>query len=375
MSMGLDIQTAAALSPGHVGGYLRANGWSDQGPYGAYGRLFGKPSEPQTHEVVLPIRASIDDFGRRMIELVRDLAKAEGRLPDAVLSDLALTPFDVVRIRSKDADDYGSIPLAEGVRLHEEARNLLIAAARAAIADAPRRAWKGRRPECINEYLSRVRLGQTEKSSFSLTILSPYSFDPADQGSLFGEEAFGRRVTLQFGQALTAVETALAGAVSEGSAAFERAVAAGVSAELCQSLAGLSDNDAGVEVSVSWSPARPAGEPARLPLNRQDAALLREAARTFAREEPEPDAVIEGFVTQISEDPRTFDGSATLGIPVEGRRLRIARITGFQAKDRELLIAAFRDRRPVRVEGELMVEGPRLKLGRIRELVVLGGAD
>jgi hypothetical protein len=109
------------------------------------------------------------------------LAKAEGRTSAAVIFDLTLTAFDVIRVRSRDADEYGSVRFPEGVQLFEEAENLLVASARAASSEVPRRVWKGRRPESITEYLQRVRLGQTEKSSFSLTVMSPYAFEPSTE--------------------------------------------------------------------------------------------------------------------------------------------------------------------------------------------------
>jgi len=117
-----------------------------------------------------------------------------------VLFDLTLTPFDVIRVRSRDADDYGSVRLLKAFsymrrpaicwwRLHARLRLTVLA-----------RPGKGRRPESINEYLQRVRLGQTEKSSFSLTVLSPYAFEATSQTqvSFFAKDAFGRRVTHMF---------------------------------------------------------------------------------------------------------------------------------------------------------------------------------
>jgi hypothetical protein len=374
MSDALDSPTLVALSPSHVGGYLRTHGWMDDGAYGAFGRMFHREIDSYKYQVVLPTRASIADFSRRMAELVESLADAESRPARSVLFDLTLTPFDVIRVRSKGADDYGSVRIADGVQLHEEARNLLVSAARAAIAEIPKKAYRGRRPDKVNEYLDRVRLGQTEKSSFSITILSPYSFDPTGEPLLLGDDAFGRRVTLKFAKALAATETALAEATGGAIAAFERRIGAGVSAELCLALGRLADSDFGTEVSVTWSPARPISDPVRLSLTRQDGAVLQEVAREFAREEPERDAIIEGIITQIAEEPHTFDGSATMEAAIEGR-LRRVHIVGFGTDDRELLIAAFRKRKRIQVDGNLALEGRRLKLAQPRGLVVLDDRD
>lgn len=372
MPNGSDLATIAALSPSHIGAYLRATGWEDRGVFGAHGRVYSRMQGDKRYQLILPTRGSLADFPKRMSELVEELARADARSVSSVVFDLSVTAFDVIRVRSRDADDYGSIRFAEGLQLCEEAKNLLVASARAASADVPRKAWKGRRPEAINEYLQRVRLGQTEKSSFSLTVLSPYSFEPGQprsQVSLFAEDAFGRRVIRKFADGLSAIETALSEAVSNPLPAFERTVEAGVSADLCEALGNLADNGVGVEVSVSWSPAKPVSDMVRLSLTPRDGTILKEVARVFARAEPEPDAHIEGIITQISEDPHTFDGSTTIEAAVEGR-LRRVRVQ-FDPHDRDRLIDAFRGRRPIRVEGELTTEGNRLHLHNPRGLVVI----
>jgi hypothetical protein len=370
----LDEETIGALSPNHISGYLLSRGCIDQGPFGPTGRLYRIVTASSDQEVVLPIRRSIVDFTRRMAELVQTLSIVERRDQALVVFDLACTSFDVIRVRSKDADHYGSIRFDEGIQLHEEAKNLLLAVARATASEHPRKAWKGRRPESVAEYLHRVRLGQTEKQSFSITILSPYNFEPNAHPSLFPGETFGRRVTLQLGRALRAVETALAEAVTDVRRAFDRSISSGVSAELCGSLAKLADNDEGVELSVSWSPAKPATvEPVRLLLSRSDAAILQDVSRDFANEEPEPNARIEGLVTQIGEDPRTYDGSSLVEAVLDGRLRKVNIFWG--QSERETLIKAFEQRRRIQVEGELVSENKRLRLQNPRNLVVINDSD
>jgi hypothetical protein len=368
-----DLVAIGALSPNHVAAYLSARGWVDEGVFGAHGRRYASTADGEKHELILPTRPTLTDFTRRMTELIDDLAQAEKRATSSVLFDLTLTAFDVIGIRSRDADEYGSVRFNEGVQLCEEAANLFVASARAAFADAPKRAWKGRRPESINEYLQRVRLGQTERSSFSLTVLSPYAFDPPTQVRpqipLFAEDAFGRRVTRKFGTALQAIEQALSDAIPNPIPAFEHSVQAGVSAELCEALANLADNDVGIEVSVSWSPAKPVPHSqggVRLALTPRDATVLKEVARVFTREEPEPDKYIEGIITQIAEDPHTFDGSTTVEAVVDGRLRRVH--VQFSLNERDFLIDAFKNRARIKVQGELISEGNRLKLNGPRGL-------
>jgi hypothetical protein len=373
-----DVRTISALSPTHVAGYLRGSGWQDQGKYGSYGQLYSKSVDDRTFNVVLPRLATIADFATRMKELINVVAGVESRRAASVLFDLTLAPFDVIRVRSMDADAYGSIRFAHGLDLHEEAKRAVIAAANAAASEQPRKAWKGRRSDSVGQYLERLRLGQTENASFSLTVLSPYSFDPEEQekATLFDEQAFGRRVTLKFGSALTAIEAALAEAVAgDPLPAFEKGIAAGVSADMCQALAKLADNESGIEVSVSWSPAKPASGPIRLSLTPQDSAVLHEVARTFAQEEPEPEFVLVGLVEEIKEKPERFDGSvviqAKLPQQTSVRKIRVH----FAERDRDFVYDAAKNKRWVRVIGNLARDGKHLKLDEPHDFSIVEPSD
>jgi hypothetical protein len=373
-----ELETISALSPTHVAGYLRGHSWRDQGKYGPYGQLYSKNVEDRTFNVVLPRLATIADFATRMKELINVVAGVERRQAASVLFDLTLAPFDVIRVRSMDADAYGSIRFARGLDLHEEAKRAVTAAANAAASERPRKAWKGRRPDSVGQYLERVRLGQTENASFSLTVLSPYSFDPEGQekATLFEDESFGRRVTLKFGSALTAIETALAEAVAGNVLpAFEKVIPAGVSADICQALAKLADNESGVQISVSWSPAKPASGPIRLSLTPQDSAVLHEVARTFARQEPDPEFVVVGLVEEIKEMPERFDGSVVIQakLPQQNgiRKIRVH----FAQGDRDLVYEAARNKRWVRVTGNLARDGKLLKLDEPHDFSIVEPSD
>ena len=123
--------------------------------------------------MLLPTSPDVRDFTRRMAELVADLIEIEKRSSSDILTDLTLAPFDVIKIRSPDADNYGSVRLSAGVDLHEEASNIIVAAANAAASPLPRKSWRGRRPDEVNSYIDNVRLGQTQRGSFIVMLLSP----------------------------------------------------------------------------------------------------------------------------------------------------------------------------------------------------------
>ena len=369
-----DITAVAALSPRDVAGYLRSRGWQDSGPYGSYGRVFASSRNNETFEVILSTTNDARDFSRRMVELVDEVARFEDRSPYEVVADLTLAPFDVVRIRLQAADQYGSIKISEGVELHEEARNLMLWAANAAASPQPRKSWKGRRFEEVGTYLDSVRLGQTQRGSFVLTLLSPWHFDPTSAGSLDVFETFGRRTTQKLASALVATQEAIRKVVvTNDLKPFDEAVTAGVSSNLCTSLARLAEEGNGMDVTVDWSPSKPADGSVKVSMTRENASILAEAARHLDQQEPDENVTIQGLVSQITEDPDRFDGNTVIETKV-GNAIRRIKVQ-FGPDERTSVYQAAHHKRWIQVDGDLVRDGRQLSLRNPRSFFIVEPSD
>jgi len=111
--------------------------------------------------------------------------------------------------------------------------------------------------------MRRVRLGQTEHGSFVVTMMTPVP--PMLQYPLldrtwvdFEEEPYERQVTRRLVGALEASRDAAEKVHSgDDATAFENAVSAGVSANLCNAVSKLLYGSSGLEISVSWAKTRP----------------------------------------------------------------------------------------------------------------------
>ena len=143
--------------------------------------------------------------------------------------------------------------------LVQEAMDMMAAAACATVAPKP--LYRARRPQEAADYLRGLRLGQTERGSFVVTIVSRVSPSLAGPRAfheeLFSEEPFERRVSYTLVESLAAVRSAAESAASKATFdAFANGVSEGVSANLCDALVGmgrhLSDN-ASLSVEVSWA--------------------------------------------------------------------------------------------------------------------------
>ena len=244
-------------------------------------------------DVLVPLRRDAADFALRVSEVLGTLERLEQRSQEEIFSDIFSTSADLVRIRSltSEAAD-GTVPLEVAVGLVEHAQELLTAAACAAVE--PRPYWARRKPQQAVDFMNQVRMGQTERGSSVITILSPVP--PVLRTDMPAESSpFERRVTQTLTRAIhSALHAAKEAAESGDLEPFRRAVPDGVSANLCDALTGLGhiSPSRGFEVSVSWSRSRPV-EGAHVSSTVVDTdfiTLLREASRLF-KEAAQPTSI------------------------------------------------------------------------------------
>ena len=200
MTNSIAIHALQALKPLEVASYLRVRGWRQAADLNGKGSLWLLGAAPGHEEadVTLPLRRDLGDFDLRMGEVLRTLGAAEGRPEMEVLHDLLTTSSDLIRIRAPSREaELGSLPLEQAVAFVERARDLMLAAACAAVTK--RATFPTRKPARAIDYLGRVRMGQTERGSYVLTILSPVAPALVSQRELpFDSDApepFERQVT------------------------------------------------------------------------------------------------------------------------------------------------------------------------------------
>ena len=364
-----DLQNIHALSSFAVASYLRNTGWQSVEQIADKATVWTRGnSENEDYEILLPTRRDVRDYAVRMAEVLQTLAAAEARSQSEIYDDLTETTFDTIRIRlQSELYEDGSLPLEQGVRVVEQTRELLLAAACAAVQ--PRPLYPARKPAQATEYLSRVRLGQTERGSYVLAVRSavtPRLQSMRDmQTSLFlatadeSEEPFERRVTLTLARALVAAQQAATRANQTGSLEpFVQAVPLGVSANFCDALANLRLNEASQDISfgLTWSPTRPVPEqtPRRIALSSDYFPILREAARQFRDSAPLEDFELIGSVVKLEHGGDAGGLITVLGLVDSSmRRVQVSLLH----KEHQMAIEAYKQEAFVTCEGELVKQG------------------
>ena len=367
-----DFNAFAVVAPRALHAYLVAQGWHRVEPYGNTGDVYGL--EGARRELLVPASSGFADYQLRISQILEILSLVEERDSRAILRDLSLADYDLVRVRLPEAGADGSLPIDSGVTLFQESRNLLLASA--CSASRPQRAFRAGRNQQASNYLHTVRLGQTEQGSFVVNLLSPVPPNLAGQPNSYAElasEPFPRKVTRKLVSGLKSASEAV-DSVNRGSdiQAFEQKVPQGVSANLCDALANLLnyENSEHLDISVSWSLTRkPPEDRAQVRFNTPDASILREASRILKDRQERPDERVAGYVTSLTREQLEHRGRATIKAVIDEVMSSVR--VDFRPHDYSRITLAHDERRVVSLEGDLRREGQRWVLENPRDLEVL----
>jgi hypothetical protein len=211
-----DREFLQSLAPVEVAAYLRSRGWHEEPGLARDSALFTLGTD---YEVTLPLSSALRDFAYRMIDAIKTLEIAEDRDQAEILADLAVSASDVVRVRlaNPDARD-GSLPLGRASDVISRAYDMPLAVACAAVD--PKYYFSSDKPAAASDYMRNVRMGQTERGSFVLTILSRVTPDLAQPYPGVRDvvpEPFERKVTRRLAVALAAIDLSARAAIATGS--------------------------------------------------------------------------------------------------------------------------------------------------------------
>ncbi len=359
-----DKTTLRAIKPLEMAAYLHANGWRQEADRVGKGSLWILKTESGVEfDLTLPARRELGDYELRMAEVLSTLADAEQRSQLDVLRDLQTTTADLIRVRAPSGNaESGTLPFNEAVSFVERSRDMMLAAACAAIKKQP--VYAKRKAQQAMDYLQQIRMGQTERGSYVLTILSPIvpELRPSQEPLLPSEPEipYERRVIQTLVESLTALNEAAREAAARGNMKpFQDAVGRGVSANLCDAVVGLSavSPGEGLEVQVSWSRTRPvdAKTVGRVLLGVDAMPLIEAAAIQFRETAPSDDVEMVGIVTHLKRGETEKIGEVTITGIVEGQ-IRKARLQ-LGEDDYAKAVRAHRDRQTVTCAGDLTKEG------------------
>jgi hypothetical protein len=365
-----DPQILKSLRPLELAAYLRSSGWHKVSEKSnIWANWVREISSGEEIEVTLPLDPQLGDFALRMSDLLCSIEAVEERPQLEILDDLLESSADVIRVRITNAElADGTVPIEDGSQFFYKAKDLMLAAACAAVS--PRAYYPSKKPAQAMDYIRRVRLGQTERGSFVLKIVSRVTpCLSGGNGRLFDmEEPFERLVTQTLSHGLASVRTAAGEAASSGKIeSFIGAVDKGVNANLCEAITGMastSEGDQALEVSFSWSRHRPISSgfpfPNKIILPPDTMPVIREATRYFKETSPREDFEIHGPVVKLERGEGESIGRVTVMAFVDEKPHKVA--FELSESDYENAIRAHKDNQSINCFGILIREGKLFRL-------------
>ncbi len=374
----LDSDALTSITPIALRGYANFEGWKSIESYGETSTVYGRQFGDRFVEVVIPLTSHIGDYPSVVSQLISIFSRENNRDELSIFRDLSQADRDVIRVRSTEADKDGAISVEAGVQLVGLSSYMLAAAACAAYE--PRRSYYLGKVQQANDYMKRVKLGQTETGSFVVTLLAPVppTLGLGEQPDLWPElisEPYDRRVTRVLTRALDAARIALFETNrGRGQSAFDAAIKDGVSANLCEAVAAITELGSGSDISVMWARTRPTPEPStRVSFSRDDGAILKEVARQFRLLEPRNEFTVFGIIERCTRQKFETWGSVSIAAIIDGH-VQMVRVD-LAADDYERAVEAHKNKNAIYLTGELRRDGQRWRLYNARDLAIVPGSE
>ncbi|MEO5362948.1 MAG: hypothetical protein H7838_04920 [Magnetococcus sp. DMHC-8] len=364
-----DANLLNGLRPLEFAAYLRSTGWTRQDSVAGQWATWVKDDD---YEILLPLQQGFRDFALRMSEALRVLEQVENRSQWMIFNDLQMTGVDLIRVCLMDQDlSDGSLSMDENVKIAQYARDMMLAAASSAIR--PQAVWPTRCPAQAVDYLKGVRIGQSERGSYVLTIQSRVTplLQPT-QGVLDLEEPFPRQVVERLSHGLATMLRAAEQSATEGVRVFDAAIAEGVSANLCDAVVGLAGNNEErsrrMHISFSWSRNRPTARhmPALIAFPADRIPFIAEAARLLRANAPVENFDLQGPVVKLERQEGQEKGRVTILGFVEAKPRKIAMC--LEDHQYNIAIAAHRQQQTISCSGTLTKVGRGFELQSVHSL-------
>jgi hypothetical protein len=221
---------------------------------------------------------------------------------------MVLTDVDTQEITTRPNTPSGTIPLLVGTAAVTRVKDLLLSAATAEVLDEPRLVLPRNKPRRAKEFLNQALLGTTKPGSYIFSVQIPVEVHPGllppsevPRRTERAEPPFGRRVSQRLYEAVHAARKAATLSRESGDLAiFAEQARQGVSADLCESLAGLAgESGNGFAITFSWSPrwsAPPTYTEPRADFPAELMPSLVSAAEMLRNEDPAPESYPQALV-------------------------------------------------------------------------------
>lgn len=340
--------------------YLQQKHWFEDGKIRNVATVWHR-QDNENAEVILPLPC-VKDYLQRMRDALASIASFEERTAHQVLNEVKRLFANVITIRvlHEDTKD-GTIPINDGVLLIAKAKDLLSAAARSLYAK--RKQFTRGAPKEAKEYLETLLLGQTEVGSYVVNVIAPVQ-TVAVGPEMVSTIPLAQAITSNLVTGLNALEKATATYEEKGDlGAFDEAVLAGASSNMCDALLGFSGekHNRAFEITVTAAPSLLfETTPAKFVFDGKHVEMLEKATGYYKGDYILPGRRLTGYITKLSRPKEETSGTITLESTVGDVERKVqVELTG---DDYHQALVAHDKSKLVRVEGDVHIKSKSAQL-------------
>lgn len=349
--------------------YIVSLGWRLAARPDAFLEIWSLPGRNGV-QLLLPSDEAIDPEFLVRTALAR-LAEEEA-IPVAVVAErIATYSEELVSIRVKHDDvDDGTVPLEDGILLHEKARDLLVAASSAVLEK--RGSFQGRPPLPISALIKEARLGQSARGSYVVNVFWRSS-------SLPEITDLAQATSLSLLSALRTLRSVLeAFEVSADTSHFDNAIQSGVSANLCEAILAFSGKERTRDVEIGVKPSRDGQlfteAPAVFSFPARKHELLQAASDYYKKHYMLANETVTGVIERLERHENEESGKIRVAATLSNA---VRRSVGAQlfADEYRLAIRAHELKRTVQIAGNVLVTPKAAHMVNPRNFKVIGNLD
>ena len=321
MSTKRDINILNKIIPNNCEAYLKNKGWHHCGNINSVAKIYEHQKDEKLFSVIVPMTVEISDYKNRIRDLLSVLDEFEDRDWQYIAKDIILSNYDTFRITAFKGDVETSLPLSDAATMLKSSQDMMAAVAQSIIKARPY--FQSKRSNEVNDFLSKLRMGHTEKGSFIMTIQTPIAptfineplFQETDDNFLLLEEPFERQVTSRLCSLVSEAEN-IANTPSEEM--LMKSVSAGMSANFFTALADIVDicGEKGAYLDMTWASVRPITSKKHTKSNffvkKEMVSTLKEAGRILKNKIPEEDIEVAGYVIALHKEKDAEKGTIKL---------------------------------------------------------------
>lgn len=318
------LDVLKAVKPQQVRAYALAKGWNRVAGVNGEIALFNHP-KGQFDQLIVPMDHTLDDYSKRLRDVVQNLSEFESRPAAEVIGDLLAPDSDILRYRVlSPATAKGSIPLEAGINLLEGAKRSLLASACTVINPLSHHPRMSRTE--AKQLLSACHLGQTERRSFGISLYCPLRAVEQDQPPLPNTDPFTRRAVETLIKSLSQLVESIE--LDDIGSVIESKGPPSISANLCDAILLMQppDDESQLIISASWAVALPPSTtlPKEVRVKQEHFPQIEELSKKLRPKEAPAAAFFAGYVENIGGDLDTeglMSGEAILSVLHDGEML------------------------------------------------------